>query len=86
MEKFNNSVRRHHRERIKAKRTRTLKAINPFVFSKSRIVAERMVNSSINTAKPCSCHMCGNYRKNYGNSSVGKTVQELSFSQTEKWQ
>lgn len=86
MEKFNSAERVHQRERIKNKRTRILKAISPFTFKFGFKHSDRIINHSINTAKPCSCHKCGNYRKNYGNSSVGKTVQELSFSQTEKWQ
>ncbi|WP_373740367.1 hypothetical protein [Neisseria sp.] len=34
--------------------------------------------------KPCSCRMCGNPRKLYGNGKEAKTVQELCRREQEK--
>lgn len=37
------------------------------------------------SGKPCSCTMCGNPRRHFGNSKIGKTLQELRAEQRERW-
>lgn len=34
---------------------------------------------------PCSCVMCGNPRRHFGNSKTGKTLQERKADQREPW-
>ena len=57
--------------RIKAKRLR-----------QSRVAQWLAKPQARDTPTPCSCWMCGNPRKWFGNA----TVQECSFAQTEEWQ
>ena len=61
------AYRLHQRERIRAKRMRE-------IFSQwDRIVPdERIIGKYLNTPKPCSCPMCGNPRRHFGQ----RTVQE----------
>jgi len=55
------SLRRHHAKRLKKKRRDYRTAFN-----------ERNLVKVVNTPKPCSCFMCGNPRRYYGE----KTIQE----------
>lgn len=60
------SERRHHKERLKKKR-------------KSDMVYHTgyPINKHVITPKLCSCIMCGNTRKYFGNGKQAKTIQEL---------
>ena len=60
------SVRRHHKERLKKKRKNDM--VYHEVFS---------INKHVITPKLCSCIMCGNLRKFFGNGKEAKTIQEL---------
>ena len=60
------SERRHHKERLKNKRKRDI------VY-----YTGCPINKHVITPKICSCIMCGNMRKYFGNSKQAKTVQEL---------
>lgn len=63
-------LNKHDREeRAKTKATR--RCSNPTI--------PHNFNDRKNTTKPCSCIGCGNPRNFYGNSSTGKTRQELIF-------
>lgn len=69
------SVRRHHIGRLKQNRRR------------DRIVSNscaKPLGQHIVTPKPCSCWMCGNPRKFYGNGKAAKTMQELRWDEKEK--
>ena len=65
------SERRHHKERLKKKRKRDI------VYYK-----EFPINKHVITPKLCSCIMCGNMRKYFGNSKQDKTIQELRADET----
>lgn len=58
--------KRHHKKRLKDKRKYDM------VYHKNF-----SLNKHVITPKLCSCIMCGNMRKFFGNSKHGKTVQEL---------
>ncbi|MDO4879473.1 MAG: hypothetical protein Q3966_09330 [Neisseria sp.] len=60
------SLRRHHLARLKQKRRWDRRASGNLKFH-------------LTTPKPCSCILCGNPRKFYGNGREGKTIQERSF-------
>jgi hypothetical protein len=68
------SVRRHHLERIKQRRS------NYYSLASWQIEAEakkRHLGRIANTAKLCSCWMCGNPR----NHRTEKTLNELSATE-----
>lgn len=58
--------KRHHKKRLKNRRKYDI------VYHK-----EFSLNKHVITPTICSCWMCGNVRKYYGNSKQGKTIQEL---------
>ena len=66
------ALNRHHKNRLKDKR-------------KGDIVyhSEFPINKHVITPKICSCIMCGNVRKYFGNGKQAKTIQELRNSQDE---
>lgn len=75
--RYSRSHRRHHYERLIAKRRKentrygVSTAINEseWRFKNPRVRAR--------TGCPCSCSMCGNPRRHYGNSAGALTRQEL---------
>ena len=58
--------KRHHKKRLKNKRKHDM------VYHK-----EFSLNKYVITPKLCSCIICGNIRKFFGNSKHSKTIQEL---------
>jgi len=62
--------RRAERERIKAKRLRRVPWIQLAVSTAHD--SGRVIGRAIDTATPCSCEMCGNPRRYFGD----RTVQE----------
>ena len=64
--------KRHHKKRLKNKRKRDNHAKG------------QPLNKHVITPKLCSCWMCGNARKFFGNSKHGKTVQELRQEDKQK--
>ncbi|MBH5329844.1 hypothetical protein H9Q10_09205 [Eikenella sp. S3360] len=67
------SLCRHHLARLKQKRR------HDYHFSGSHFSGS--LKFYVTTPKPCSCWMCGNPRKFYGNGQDGKTVQEKRAAQ-----
>lgn len=70
------SERRHHRDRILAKRYRQDSQWYLVVTN----VAEwrfKHARKRLNTGCLCSCRMCGNPRRYYGNSAAARTFKEL---------
>ena len=65
------SERRHHKERLKKKRK------NDIVY-----YIGCPINKHVITPKLCSCIMCGNMRKYFGNSKQCKTIQELKADES----
>ena len=65
------SERRNHKERLKKKRK------NDIVY-----YTGCPINKHVITPKLCSCIMCGNMRKYFGNSKQGKTIQELKADES----
>lgn len=75
MERFNRSTRRHHRERMVAKRTREnanacYRAVNEqeWRYMDARVRAR--------TGRLCSCYICANPRSKYGNSLAALSIPE----------
>lgn len=74
---FSRSERRHHRSRLIVKRRKEDSRYGVgYALNESEW---RFVNCRVRarTACLCSCPMCGNPRKFYGNSVKGKTFAEL---------
>lgn len=65
------SLRRHHRERMKAKARRIVKIWNAGVNNYK--LPEDFLVANADHLKTCSCWMCGNPRKHWGKS----TLQEI---------
>ncbi len=63
------AIRRHHYERLKKKRQNYWRGI---------LSAER-VGFVVNTPHPCSCYLCGNPRKHFGEL----TIQEIRQNKKE---
>lgn len=59
-------LNRHHEQRMKNKRKHDIVYHEEFPIGKH-----------VKTPKLCSCAMCGNPRKYFGNSKESKTIQEL---------
>jgi hypothetical protein len=70
--------RRHHRQRLKAKRRGHQGGIAIELDLPGKI------SFWVNTPTPCSCYMCRNERTGKGNRASGLTMQELRVSQSEK--
>lgn len=70
------SQRRHEVERLRKKRKN-------FYGNRTEPIENigRYLGMTVNTAKPCSCFICGNPRKFYGNSAASKTIHEQSDSE-----
>ena len=72
------SIRRHHLQRLKNKRKYDFHyhtdLTNNITDSTVEIVP---IHQHVITPARCSCFMCGNPRKFYGNSKQGKTLQQL---------
>ena len=65
------ALRRHHRERLKAKR----KFYYTRPGSEYRQNSPEVIAFYVNTPTPCSCHMCGNPRRYFKE----RTMQERRF-------
>lgn len=65
--------KRHHKKRLKNKRKHDM------VYHKNF-----SLNKHVITPKLCSCIMCGNMRKFFGNSKQGMTIQELRQADKQK--
>ena len=77
MKNMSRSVRRHHIQRLKAKRR--------FQWGRDYSSSPRWLGILTHTSTPCSCWACGNERKWKTDSGNGLTLQERSFYQTQKW-
>jgi hypothetical protein len=76
VQKFNRSVRRHHRERLKVKRSNHYCGIKEFK-EKDRA---RILSIWVRTSTICSCWCCGNPRTlwpMYGRRYRASTMQEM---------
>lgn len=69
------ALRRHHAERLKAKRAKYQTA---WCQNMNQEAQNRIVGMMLHSATLCSCHMCGNPRKYFGERSL----QELCAMQT----
>lgn len=73
-----NAQRRHHLNRLKHKRHRDLVVAHltdDSVFRPNSSKQKHLARH-VTTPKPCSCWLCGNPRKFYGNGKAAKTYQE----------
>jgi ribonuclease I len=70
--RYSRSHRRHHHERLRAKRLK-----ESFRWSMSPTMALKNAQWRVHTACLCSCSMCGNPRRHYGNAKQAKSFQEL---------
>lgn len=81
------SLRHHHTHRQIKKRTKDLRYIlswnnfEPF----DKVMAGKNFKMRITTPTLCSCWLCGNPRKFYGNGKDGKTLQELKAVNDEQF-
>lgn len=65
------ALRRHHTARLKHKRRYDF-----CVYSRDGRRTFCPINRHVITPCPCSCRLCGNPRKFYGNGQAAKTVAE----------
>lgn len=73
-----NAKRRHHINRLKHKRSRDLVVAHitdESIFSPNSS-KQKHIARHFATPKSCSCSLCSNPRKFYGNSKDAKTLQE----------
>lgn len=70
--RYSRSHRRHHFERLKAKRFQ-----EGFRWDRESEWAMWNARRRVHTACLCSCSMCGNPRRQYGNAKQAKSFQEL---------
>lgn len=69
------AIRRHHRERLKQKRRSYWMAFDP--YCDYPIVNNERVVRLINTPTPCSCDLCGNPRRHFGEISKQEKIANL---------
>lgn len=80
--RFSRSHRRHHAKRLKVKRWKeNARCSNPQYQNWAWV--ENNACRRVHTATQCSCAMCGNPRRHYGNSAKALTRQELRISMVE---
>lgn len=80
--------RHHHLNRLKHQRNRHLAVANltdGSNFSANNNLQKHLARH-LTTPKPCSCWLCGNPRKFYGNSQSAKTLQERKAINDEVYQ
>lgn len=81
--RYSRSHRRHHNERLKAKRYR--EELRYSLKSEDSAWALWRARKRLHTSCQCSCSMCANPRNTYGNARAALTFQELraelSFSE-----
>ncbi|WP_230655919.1 hypothetical protein [Psychrobacter sp. I-STPA10] len=71
------SLRRHHLQRLKHKRKYDRNYHSHLTYTTTGETAQIVpIHQHIITPARCSCWMCGNPRKFYGNSKHAKTIQE----------
>lgn len=70
MDKYNRSVRIHHRNRIKNKVRKYMTIRNGRYQSSSEGIDPRLLGINSNTKAICSCVMCGNSRKYFGEITI----------------
>ncbi len=76
--------RRHHHQRIVQREFHKLWHTHPWWegrTSEDRTQALNRARKQARTPAPCSCNMCGNPRRYYGNSKLALTRQELRSSE-----
>ncbi len=86
------AVRKHHDKRMFLKRF--LQCRSNFCrwsssddsYRESTTVLRERAKRMLSTPHPCSCMMCGNPRRHYGNQRIALTMQEIrsSFNFTEQ--
>lgn len=80
--------RRHHINRLKHQRSHHLAVANltdDSIFSANSNLQKHLARH-LTTPKPCSCWLCGNPHKFYGNSQSAKTLQERNAINDEIYQ
>jgi len=75
--RYSRSHRRHHRARLLKKRLKeALRSGSENAVNYAEWL-HRTPRMRVDTPCACSCHMCGNPRRKYGNSKAALTMQEL---------
>jgi len=65
------ATRRHHISRLRAKRKHYWSGNND----------DRLLGALTSTPCPCSCWMCGNPRKNYGEKTLKEYLSDFDFNE-----
>jgi hypothetical protein len=77
------AIRRHHRNRLLKRWKRRIDNWGDHLFFKSeeeyKIWRGTMAHKRVDTATPCSCHMCCSPRHAGGSKESRLTMQELRF-------
>ncbi len=75
MDRFNRSTRRHHRERMVAKRLRENASRGCGMLGGAEW---RQMDARVRarTGRLCSCYICANPRSKYGNSAAAMSIPE----------
>lgn len=74
MQHFDRAARRQQRARVVAKRYRENLRFNHGPVDQDWVITNARARAR--TAKPCSCHLCCNVRRKYGNAQAALTLQE----------
>lgn len=69
------SIRIHHRDRIKNKVKKYISVRYRLYQSSSEDINRRVLGIRSNTRANCSCHMCGNSRKYFGEITIQEKRQ-----------
>lgn len=75
MKNMSRAVRRHHRKRIFKKRKR--KCQERYGCDHDDIFYRQMIN----TPTPCSCFMCGNPRRHFGEITLQERKAKLDYQE-----
>lgn len=76
----------HHINRLKNKRKHDYVNVGAYDYNNHKILHSKFFKIRLTTPKPCSCWLCGNPRKFYGNSQSAKTYQERKAINDEIYQ
>ena len=74
-------IHQNNRHKALAKKYLKLNSRNDGEEVRHSLLSHKSVGKTTNTFTQCSCFMCGNPRKFYGNSKAAKTIQELKQSE-----
>jgi len=74
-------IHQNNRHKVIAKKYLKQRSKGDSEAVKCQLFSPRSIGITTKTFTLCSCFMCGNPRKYYGNAKASRTIQELRFFQ-----